>query len=114
VLRAESLDAELSIALVDDATIASLNHEWLDHEGPTDVISFPLYESGESPVGDVYVGVAQAIRQAADRNIDPAEEIVRLVVHGTLHVLGYDHGPEGRTRTPMWRTQERIVREVMT
>lgn len=112
-LRAEAADAELSVALVSDAAIAALNREWLEHDGPTDVISFPLYEDGEDPVGDVYIGVDQAVRQAAENGVDPAEEIVRLAIHGTLHVLGHDHPGPDRTGTAMWRLQERIVREVM-
>lgn len=107
-------DAEVSVALVGDASIAALNSEYLDHEGPTDVLSFPLYEDGEPPVGDVYVGVEQALRQAASHDVDAVEEIVRLAIHGTLHVIGWDH-PEGadRTTSPMWQAQERLLREVL-
>lgn len=107
-------DAQISVALVADATIAGLNEEWLDHAGPTDVISFPLFEGDEPPVGDVYVGVEQAVRQARVHAVDAVEEIVRLAIHGTLHVLGWDH-PDGeaRLRSPMWDTQERLVGEVL-
>ena len=106
--------AEISVALVGDDEIAELNHSWLGHEGPTDVLAFPLYEEGDVPAGDIYVDVPQGRRQAEALGIDAAEEIVRLAIHATLHVLGHDH-PEGdeRTRTPMWRIQERLVREVM-
>jgi probable rRNA maturation factor len=112
VLRAEGVDAaEISIALVDDDTIAGLNEEYLDHEGPTDVITFALHERGESPLGDVYVGVEQALRQAAEYEVSPAEEVIRLAVHGTLHVLGYDH-PEGADRagSEMFTRQEALLR----
>lgn len=107
-------DAQISVALVADTTIAALNEEWLDHAGPTDVISFPLFEGDEPPVGDVYVGVEQAARQARVHEVDAVEEIVRLAIHGTLHVLGWDH-PDGeaRLRSPMWDTQERLVGEVL-
>lgn len=103
-------DAELSVTLLGDAGIAELNQRFLDHEGPTDVISFPLWEEGEPPVGDIYVGLAQAYRQAAAHGVAPLEEVIRLVVHGTLHVLGYDH-PDGEARlsSEMWRVQEEIV-----
>ncbi|MFO7259705.1 MAG: rRNA maturation RNase YbeY [bacterium] len=106
--------AELSIALLSDAAIAELNHRYLGHTGPTDVISFPLYEGDEAPVGDVYIGYEQALRQAAALGVPEAEELARLAIHGTLHVLGYDHpeGP-GRVRSRMWKRQERILREVM-
>ena len=114
-LREAGVDeAVVSVALVDDRTIAALNQEWLRHEGPTDVLSFPLYEEGEPPVGDVYVGVEQAVRQARSHGVAPGEELVRLAIHGTLHVLGWDHPDgEGRTRSPMWQTQERLVAEVL-
>lgn len=106
--------AEVSVALVGDATIARLNGRWLGHDGTTDVLSFPLFQAGEPPVGDVYIGVDHAIRQAAVYGVDPVEEIVRLAIHGTLHVLGWDH-PAGaaRLRSPMWHAQERLVDEVL-
>lgn len=112
VLRAEEVEAaEISIALVDDDTIAGLNEEYLDHDGPTDVISFALNEAGEPPLGDVYVGVDQALRQAAEFGATPADEVLRLAVHGTLHVLGYDH-PDGaeRTGSEMFTRQEELLR----
>lgn len=106
--------AELSLTLLDDEAIAALNTRWLAHEGPTDTIAFALHEPGEPPVGDVYLGVAQALRQAAELGVEPREELVRLAVHGTLHVLGYDHGDgDARMRGEMWTLQERIVREVL-
>ena len=116
VLRAEGVDAgEISIALVSDGEIAALNQEYLDHEGPTDVISFHLHDEGEPPLGDVYVGVEQAARQAAGFGAPADEEVIRLAVHGTLHVLGYDH-PEGddRTASPMFARQEALLREFLS
>jgi probable rRNA maturation factor len=112
VLAAEGVDeAEMSIVLVSDADIAQLNEEYLDHEGPTDVISFHLHEEGEPPLGDVYVGVDQAVRQAAEFGATPAEEVVRLAVHGTLHVLGWDHPKDDdRGDSAMFRRQEELLR----
>lgn len=111
VLRAEDVEAaEISIALVSDAEIAALNQDYLQHEGPTDAISFALHEEGEPPLGDVYVGVDQAARQAAEFGATSAEEVIRLAVHGTLHVLGWDH-PEGdgRTESEMFSRQEELL-----
>ncbi|HEX9936267.1 MAG TPA: rRNA maturation RNase YbeY [Longimicrobium sp.] len=104
-------EAEISVALVGDGEITALNADYLEHEGPTDVISFALHEAGEPPLGDVYVGVDQALRQAADFGATPAEEVLRLAMHGTLHVLGYDH-PEGadRTGSEMFARQEELLR----
>lgn len=107
-------NAELSLTLLDDDEIAAMNSEFLAHTGPTDVISFALYGDGEDPVGDIYIGYDQARRQAAANDVDPAEELARLAVHGTLHVLGHDH-PDGaaRLRSEMWLIQESIVAEVI-
>jgi probable rRNA maturation factor len=115
VLRAEGIgSAEISVALVGDAEIAALNQEYLGHEGPTDVISFALHESGEPPLGDVYIGVDQALRQAADFGATSADEIARLAVHGTLHVLGWEH-PEGagRIESEMFTRQEELLGEFL-
>lgn len=114
-LRTEAYDdAEISLTLLADAAIAALNERYLDHEGPTDVLSFTLHEPGESPLGDVYIGWEQALRQAERLDVPAAEELVRLAVHGTLHVLGHDHpAGEAREASEMWTLQERIVRSLV-
>jgi len=103
-------DAEISLTLLGDAAIADLNRRFLRHDAPTDVIAFALYDDGESPVGDVYLGYQQALRQAGEHGVPIDQELARLAVHGTLHVLGEEH-PEGEDRvaSPMWSLQERIV-----
>jgi probable rRNA maturation factor len=107
-------DAEISITLVDDATIAELNAAWLRHHGPTDVISFPLHQDGEAPLGDVYLGMAQASRQAVALGVPLKEEVARLAIHGTLHVLGMDHpAGRGREKSAMWQLQEQILATLM-
>ena len=105
---------EVSVAFLGDAEITSLNREYLEHDRPTDVISFALHGEGEPPLGDVYVGVEQALRQAEELGVDPREELLRLAVHGTLHVLGWDH-PEGEERleSEMFRRQEEILRTLL-
>jgi probable rRNA maturation factor len=108
---AEGIDAgEVSVTLLDDAGITDLNQRFRGHDWPTDVLSFPLFDEGEPPVGDVYIGFLQAERQAAENGVSLEEELARLAVHGTLHVLGEEH-PEGeeRTQSGMWRLQEQIV-----
>jgi probable rRNA maturation factor len=112
--RDQTGEAELSITLLDDDRIAALNRQYLAHDGPTDVISFPLYQAGETVVGDVYIGADQAARQAAANAVPLAEELVRLTVHGVLHVLGHDHpAGEERVDSEMWRLQEEIVQQVI-
>ena len=105
--------AEISVTLLDDDEIRRLNAEYLGRDAPTDVLAFALGDE-ESPLGDVYVGVPQARRQAEDLGVPVTEELVRLVVHGTLHALGYDH-PEGAEResSPMFVRQEALVRQAL-
>ena len=114
VLRRERVrDALLSIAFVTDRRIASLNRAHLGHTGPTDVISFGFAPvgAGAAVVGDVYIAPGVARRNAAEHGGAVREELMRLVVHGVLHVLGHDH-PEGESRyaSPMWQRQERLLR----
>jgi probable rRNA maturation factor len=115
VLKAERVrDALVSIALVTGPRIARLNREHLGHAGPTDVISFTLRPNGSRTpgpiVGDVYIAPSVARVNARRFGGGVREEIERLVIHGTLHVLGYDH-PEGaaRTASPMWQRQEKLL-----
>jgi probable rRNA maturation factor len=108
-------NGEISLALLDDPAMQALSRDHLGHDAPTDVLSFALHEEGEPPLGDVYVGVEQARRQAEDASVPEVEELVRLAVHGTLHVLGWDHPDEAEARfgSPMWLRQEALVAEVM-
>jgi probable rRNA maturation factor len=105
-------DAELSITLLDDADMASLNREWKERDGPTDVLAFTLHGSDEPPLGDIYIGLERAVRQAAELGEPVARELARLAIHGTLHVLGWDHPEEEREGSEMWCLQERILAEV--
>jgi probable rRNA maturation factor len=116
-LRAERVrHALLSITLVDKRTMARLNQAHLGHRGPTDVISFGFRRAADSDpvVGDIYISPDVGRDNARDAGVSVREEIARLVVHGTLHVLGHDH-PEGAERetSPMWRRQERIVQRAL-
>ena len=114
VLRAERVpQARVSVAFVSARAIAALNRRHLGHRGPTDVISFPLAPAadGEPLGGDIYIAPDVARANARRHGVPVREETARLVIHGTLHVLGYEH-PEGaaRERAPMWRRQERLLR----
>jgi probable rRNA maturation factor len=87
-----------------------LNGEHKGHDRPTDVLSFALAEPSGRTVGDVYVCPWVATREARARGIAVRQELIRLVVHGTLHALGREHPEgEGRTSSAMWRRQERYV-----
>jgi probable rRNA maturation factor len=106
-LRGEGIDrAELSVSFVDADEIAELHERFMDEPGPTDVLSFPLDDIDEDEVrllGDVVIAPAEAERNNPS---DPAAELRLLLVHGILHLLGYDHEDDG-ARTRMWERQER-------
>lgn len=111
----EAGPGELSVTLLPDEGIQALNRDYLGHDRVTDVISFALHGPGEPLLGDVYVGSEQARRQALDEGVPLEEELVRLVVHGTLHVLGHDH-PEGEDRlmSRMFLLQEELVQGILS
>jgi len=116
-LNAERVrNAMLSITFVSRAAMSEMNYRYLRHRGPTDVISFGLGRTGKSGavIGDIYICPEVARENAQRQGIPPGEEVLRLVVHGTLHVLGHDHPVgESRTTSPMWWRQERIVARVL-
>ena len=116
-LEAERVrNAMLSITFVGRAPMSEMNWRYLRHRGPTDVISFGLGRTGKrgAVIGDIYICPEVARDNAKRQGIPIGEEVLRLVVHGTLHVLGHDH-PVGTSRTasPMWRRQERILARVI-
>ncbi|MEM9353794.1 MAG: rRNA maturation RNase YbeY [Planctomycetota bacterium] len=87
--------AQVSVALVSDETIHRVNHEYLRHDYPTDVISFTLSEPGEPLQGEVVVSTDTAASNAAEFGRTPVDETLLYVVHGTLHLVGYeDKEPE--------------------
>ena len=92
--------AELCIKAVDEATIAQLNEQWMEKEGPTDVLAFPMdelrpglvnEEPEEGVLGDLVLCAAVADRQAVEAQHPTVDELQLLTVHGILHLLGYDH-----------------------
>jgi probable rRNA maturation factor len=100
--------SELSVSFVTTEEMADLHRTYLDEEGPTDVLSFPLEESNEEDVrilGDVVIAPAVA---AANHPQDPPAELRLLLVHGILHLLGHDHEDEA-DRAEMWAKQERYA-----
>jgi probable rRNA maturation factor len=135
VLVAEGVrgEAELSLLFVDEDAIAELNRRFLDAEGPTDVLAFPIDdpiasgrwpdagtagpdrddpEPGDLPLllGDVVVCPAVAERQAPQHAGSYADELALLVVHGVLHVLGHDHAEPDETAAMQARERELLER----
>lgn len=102
-------DAAVSVTFLSGPAMRGLNRRTFGRDRATDVIAFPLAHPGRV-VGDIYICPSVARRGAEAAGIAPREELLRLVVHGTLHVLGYEHpADDGRETSAMWRCQERYV-----
>ncbi len=111
VLTGERRRAMVSVTFLGRDRMRRLNARYRGSDRPTDVLAFALRPPGGPRVGDVYVCAWVAARAARAHRIPIRQELIRLVVHGTLHALGRDHpeDAEARTRSPMWRRQERYV-----
>lgn len=101
---------EFSVTRVNAVAMTDLNRRYLAREGVTDVIAFQLGDADGPLLGDVYVCEDVARRSAEEYGLPLDQELLRLVVHGVLHVLGYEH-PEGeeRDQSDMFRRQEAIL-----
>ncbi len=112
-LRAQG---DLTLVVVEDAEIADLNRRFLGGEGPTDVLSFPAQGEDDfvtppdlAPyLGDIIIAYPYAARQAAAQGHAVAAELDLLVVHGVLHLLGFDHADEAEKKH-MWAQQDAIL-----
>ncbi|MFT3832606.1 MAG: rRNA maturation RNase YbeY [Micropruina sp.] len=109
--------AELSILLVDTETMAAYHEKYMDEPGPTDVLSFPMDElrppkDGEEPplgmLGDIVLCPEVTAAQASDSNRTPEQEADYLLIHGLLHLLGYDHA-EPEEKQVMFGLNDRII-----
>ncbi len=99
---------EVSLLFTDDAEIQRLNAKWRHQDKPTDVLAFAFDEAGESPfgpLGDVIISVERARAQATSRKVSLDAELELLAVHGTLHLLGYDHAEADEAKKMRQRTR---------
>lgn len=108
-------ECDISIQVTDDETLRQYNNEYMGIDAPTDVLSFPVPfenpETGAPYLGDLLISFPTAAQQAEAAGHPVAEEVKLLVVHGILHLLGYDHAtPE--EKTAMWTLQEDILAEL--
>lgn len=109
--------AELSVTWIGDAEMKRLNRKYRGKDRTTDVLSFPLLEGrrmprapkGPLPLGDVVVSLPQTARQAKERGVPFRSELALLVVHGILHLLGYDH-VTAREEKKMFGLQTRLLK----
>jgi probable rRNA maturation factor len=117
VLEGEGVDAaELSVTVTDDETVRSLNREYAGEDAVTDVLSFSQREGeefatppgGASPLGEVIIAYPQAAQQAGEQEQSVDEEVARLLVHGILHLLGYDHAQPEEERRMRAREEELV------
>ena len=111
--------AELCVKAVDEDTISELNEKWMEQEGPTDVLAFPMdelrpgavnEELEEGVLGDLVLCPAIAATQAETAGHSTTDEIDLLTVHGILHLLGYDHA-EPEEHREMFGLQARLLAE---
>jgi probable rRNA maturation factor len=110
--EAVSVNADITIVLTDDAQLHELNREYLGVDAPTDVLSFPASETdpetGITYLGDILISIPRATQQAQAAGHPMEAEVQLLVVHGTLHLLGYDHA-EAEEKDRMWKAQAEVM-----
>jgi probable rRNA maturation factor len=117
VLRrvAPGRDVDLSLVLADDEQMRQLNRQFLDIDAPTDVLAFPSSEvdpdSQVEYLGDVIISYPRALAQSEEGGHTVEDELCLLVVHGVLHLLGYDHSNE-QEKTAMWAQQAQILAQL--
>lgn len=99
---------ELSILITGDSEIRRLNRDYRKKDKATDVLSFPAGDDLASGIlGDVVISIDTALRQAKEYGVSPIDEVSRLLIHGTLHLLGYDHEKVPRKEADRMRRAER-------
>jgi probable rRNA maturation factor len=110
--------AELALVLTDDDGIQALNRDFLDIDAPTDVLAFSAQEEDDGPfvvapevggyLGDVIISYPRAVSQAQEHGHSTEQELDLLIVHGILHLMGYDHADE-QDKSAMWAKQDAIL-----
>jgi rRNA maturation RNase YbeY len=105
---------ELSILFTDDAQIAELNERYLGRKGPTNVLAFPISNGSTGEIdsgmlGDIVISVDTAIRESKEEGVALRETIYRLLIHGILHLLNYDHERSLKDEKIMFKEEERLL-----
>lgn len=105
-------EASLNFVITDDPTIAKMNETYLQHEGPTDVLTFDLRDTADSLLeGEIVISADTARRESTARGHSPEAELALYAVHGVLHLLGYDDkSPESAAR--MHEMEDQIFRQM--
>ena len=108
---------EVSIVIVDDEEITRLNHQYFHRRRPTNVIAFPMAAGNPAAIhaeilGDVVISAETAKRQALAVGEDPEEEVLFLMIHGLLHLVGYDHEGSAGERKKMEAKERELYNKV--
>ena len=115
VLKLQSVPGDLSIVLTNDRQLRQLNRDYLGFDTTTDVLSFPASEldpeTGASYLGDVLVSIPRAEKQAQTAGHPLEAEVQLLVVHGVLHLIGYDHATPSE-KEKMWAAQAQVLESI--
>jgi probable rRNA maturation factor len=111
-------DKELSISFVDDNTIKQLNNSYLQRNNSTNVLSFSLQEGkfgniNPNILGDIIISAETAQRDAAIGDLSLSEEIYFLIIHGLLHLLGYNHENTTKAQTTKMRVKEKELFKIL-
>lgn len=105
-------DLELSILFTTDEMIRKLNHEFRGIDKPTDVLSFPMMGVGPvDAIGDIAISIQTAIRQSKEYEVSENERVIRLLIHGLLHLLGYDHEVSQVEEDRMFAKEEELMQK---
>ncbi|OGM98449.1 MAG: rRNA maturation RNase YbeY [Candidatus Yanofskybacteria bacterium RIFCSPLOWO2_01_FULL_41_34] len=113
-VRIKDKNVEMSLNLVGEVKIKKLNKQYRGKNEVTDVLSFPLEESrfkkyGILPLGDIFICLPFAVKEAERQNISLKKELVRLTIHGFLHLLGYDHEKSISDKKKMFDLENKIL-----
>ena len=109
---------ELSILFTDDAHISELNERYLGRKGPTNVLAFPMSDGSSLEIesrmlGDVVISVDTAIRESEDEGESLMATIYRLLIHGILHLMNYDHERSSKDEKIMFEEEKRLLLLIM-
>jgi probable rRNA maturation factor len=116
VERLDIRNAFITIIITDDAYIRNINRKFRGLNEPTDVISFsnrenpfPEIEPSQEEIGDIYISIERAERQSHEYHENLLDEVKRLIIHGILHLIGYDHERSDEDEEIMFRKEEELI-----
>jgi len=119
LIQADTENVSVNLILTDDDYIKTINSGYRGKDKPTDVISFayrddpfPVIDSAVEELGDIYISLERASEQAVEYDVALADELKRLIIHGVLHLLGYDHEKSKEDEKRMNSLEEKIFNAI--